>query len=545
MRVTRRRFLRLGGLLGAGLVAPGCADPRSGAARATGDKVSFTHGVASGDPLADRAILWTRALPADAGTKELPVRWQAARDAGFLDVVAAGEAFASAARDFTVKVDAALPDPDTYYWYRFEAGGAVSPAGRTRTAPAGDVAAFRFVATTCSNPNVGHFNTLACIAALDDLRFVMHLGDYIYEYGSDAWDPPHACVTLDDYRRRYAYYRAFPEQLEAHRLHPWIIVYDDGEFANGCWTYGAEAHDPQTQGAWEDRRRAAAQAFEEWTPTRLAPQDGDIPRLYRRLAFGAMADVLMLDLRQDARDGFLSDHYVTGNIPAYDDPARRIMSPAQMGWLLDGLADRRSRWKLVGNQAMLGHWGGPGAPDLPPEAMRALGLRQNGNQLYVNGWNGYPADRRRLYAGMQERDVQNLVVLSGDAHYSFAMDLPPDPFDATKYDPVTGRSSLGVEFVVPSVNSEAFPETMGYPPRTLSLPVERASLAGNPHHKYTELDSKGYTLVTLTAERAVAEYWFMRTVLEPGTERQLGARLVTAAGSNRVDLTDYDPLAGS
>lgn len=550
MTTTRREFLQGSGALAAGLAA-GCSGAQRSdapAMRAADPAAAvFTHALASGDPLPDRVILWTRALP-PAGQDSLALRYLVARDEQMQDIVAEGVALATAETDYTVKVDPLLPSADTVYWYRFEAPelNLLSPLGRTRTAPL-QAEKLRFVATTCTNPAAAALPTLSHIAALDDLHFVLHLGDYIYEFGSSAYAPDHACVSLADYRMRYASWRAPQPQIEAHRLHPWVVIYDDGELANGNWTEGAEAHDPATQGDWRERRAAAVRAFEEWVPIRVEARYADgRARVYRKLPLGNLADLLLVDIRLDGRDAFLSDHYVTFNVPEYDDPDRHIMSTAQMDWLTMELGQSTAVWKLMGNQAMLGHWGGPGAPrDVPPQIRQALALREGGNELYVNGWSGFPAERRRLYAALETAGVDNLLVCSGDTHFSFAMDLPPDPFNPAAYDPVTGRGSLGIEFVTPSVNSEAFPEEFGYAPRTASLPVEAASLLGNPHHKYTELDSKGYCLITLTAQQARCEYWFVDDVYDESSGQTLAAVFESAAGSRRVELRMIDPTAGS
>ncbi len=550
MATTRRGFLQGTGAAAVGLAA-GCtpAGRSEEAARARDEPAAavFTHALASGDPLPDRVILWTRALP-PAGPDRLALRYVVARDPQFQDIVAQGEALAQSTSDFTVKVDPVLPEADRHYWYRFEAPslGLVSPIGRTRTTPR-QAEQVRFVATTCTNPAAARLPTLSHIAAREDLHFVLHLGDYIYEFGSGQYAPAHACVSLADYRLRYASWRAPEPQIEAHRLHPWVVIYDDGEVANGNWTEGAEGHDSASQGQWSERRAAAVQAFEEWVPIRVTARYPDgRAKVYRKLPLGNLADLILVDIRLDGRDPFLSDHYVTFNEPDYDDPDRHIMTATQLDWLSTQLGSSTAVWKVMGNQAMLGHWGGPGAPqDVPAPIRQALALREGGNELYVNGWSGFPADRKRLYAALDQAQVSNLLVCSGDTHFSFAMDLPPDPYNPAEYDPLSGRGSLGIEFVTPSVNSEAFPEEFGYPPRTLSLPVEAASLLGNPHHKYTELDSKGYCLISLSAERARCEFWFVDDVYADDSGEKLGAVFESTAGSQRVEPVSVDPTAGS
>ena len=553
---TRREVLKGLGAAGAGLALGGCGDRSDPAVLplpSLPDPIAthpvFTHSVTSGDPLPDRVVLWTRAVPPPEETRAVTLQWQAARDEAFTQIVAEGSGRTDAARDYTFKVDVPLPAPDTVYFYRFSSQGQTSPTGRTHTAPNTLDATLRVVATTCTNPEVSELNTLRVLAELPPLHAVLHLGDYIYEFGSNqSYAPVHECATLADYRLRYGSFRAYAPNAEAHRLHPWVIIYDDGDISNAAASAEGAAgfHDPTTEGSWEDRKRAATQAFEEWTPCRIERRYADgKPVIYRRLHWGPLADVLMLDTRLDGRDPIMGDAIVSYDQTALDDDNRRIMSATQMDWLTGHLANSQAVWKLVGNQAMLGHWLSASTPQATAAINQFLGVREQGNLLYSDtSWNGYTADRKRLYAQLKAADVRNLLVVSGDAHLTFAMDLPEDPLDVTAYDPVTGRGSLGVDFSVPSVNSETFVEQFGYPPRTGSLAVEAASRAANPHHAYTELDSKGYLLLTISQHNTYAEFWMMDDVTSANTLQTLGAAFNCAAGSNHLTLASLNPLAG-
>lgn len=553
--MDRREFLRAGGRLSLGLGAAwltGCADGSSPDQTPGDDRAAqspFTHSVASGDPLPDRVILWTRALAED-GVSTVPLRWVVARDAELTQIVASGEAETGPDRDFTVKIDVVLPQANSTYWYQFQALGWLSPLGRTRTAPVSADTALRIAVSTCTNPEVAELNSLRILAARDDLNAIIHLGDYIYEFGGNPdYQPEHECVSLADYRLRYGCFRAYEPNLEAHRLHPWIVIYDDGDISNGCATAaGADGfHDPETEGDWGDRKRAATRAFEEWVPCRIEQHTADgQPVIYRRLSWGELLDIFMIDTRLEGRDAIAGDDFVSYDQIDLDAEDRRIMSEQQMQWLVDGLANSKATWKLVGNQAMLGHWAAPGTPDALSPLLEFLGVRQNGNLLYAStSWNGYTADRRRLYAGLKAADVSNLIVVSGDAHLSFAMDLAEDPYNPLAYDPLTARGSLGVEFSVPSINSETFVESLGAPPRTASLLVESASLLVNPHHRYTELDSKGYLLLDLNRDEAVGEFWMMHDPWTANTDEDLGGRFRCAVNSNRLITQYLNPLAGN
>lgn len=555
--IDRRAFLKTVSVAGAGLALGACGDSGTPALPAPlpaflpepiAKHAVFTHSVTSGDPLPDRVMLWTRAVPPPGEARAVAVRWAVATDEAMTQPVATGSSEASSERDYTCKVDAVLPMPDTVYFYRFESQGVFSPVGRTHTAPDSLNATLRLVATTCTNPEVSELNTLRVLAALPPLHAILHLGDYIYEFGGNAkYQPVHECVTLADYRLRYGCFRAYEPNEEAHRLHPWVVIYDDGDISNAAATAeGADGFHNDNEGTWEDRKRAATRAFEEWTPCRIEQRYADgKPIIYRKLGFGPLAEVLMLDTRLDGRDPIMGDAIRSADQTQLDDDNRRIMSPTQMDWLTGNLASSKAVWKIVGNQAMLGHWLSASTPQATSAINEFLGLREQGNLLYSDtSWNGYTADRKRLYAKLKAENVKNMLVVSGDAHLTFAMDLPEDPRDPTGYDPVTGRGSLGVDFSVPSVNSETFVEQFGYAPRTGSLAVENASRAANPHHAYTELDSKGYLLLTITKASARAEFWMMDDVKTANTLQTLGAALTCAAGSNHLTLASINPLAG-
>lgn len=305
---TRRRVLS--GMA----VLPAATALSHGAVRASG-RPSFPQGVASGDPLADRVILWTRAVPSDR-TSAVSGRWEIAHDSSFTAVVSAGDFSTGAARDFTVKVDATGLRPGTRYYYRFSAGGAVSPTGQTGTLPDGDTAKATLAVVSCSNFPQGYFNAYKALAQRS-VDIVLHLGDYLYEYGAGTYanaeavaggrqvEPPHEIITLDDYRRRYRQYRSDTDLQAVHQRHPFICVWDDHEITNDSYKDGAENHDPTTEGDYHARKRAAIQAYHEWMPIRenAATHMGQI---YRRFDIGTLASLLMLETRLTGRDKQLS-----------------------------------------------------------------------------------------------------------------------------------------------------------------------------------------------------------------------------------------------
>lgn len=322
MSLSRRDWLRLAGPAGAFLAAASAGLPSARAFEPSegerfafepdghpayrhegplGPEGTFRHGVASGDPLADRVVLWTRiTVP---GRPTLPVYWEIAADEAFDERVGAGWSVALAENDFTVKVDAPGLRPGRVYWYRFHCLGRTSDVGRTRTLPVGRVERARFALCCCSAYASGYFVGYRLLAERADLDAVVHVGDYIYEYAkpplatSRIVDPPHECLTLEDYRRRYALYRTDPDLQRAHRTHPFVIVWDDHEIANDGWRDGAENHQPD-EGLWAVRKASAMQAHREWMPIR----EPSLGRIYRRFAYGDLCDLLMLDTRFLARD---------------------------------------------------------------------------------------------------------------------------------------------------------------------------------------------------------------------------------------------------
>ena len=303
----------------------------------------FRHGVASGDPLVDRVMLWTRC------EQEATVAWTVARDQALRDVVASGEATADSENDLALHVDVGGLDPATYYYYYFETQGETSPVGRTRTLPK-DCDRFRFAMYSCAKYNAGYFNAHARMAERDDIAFVLCLGDYIYEYGNHqkglgakidrAFEPDHECRTLEDYRTRYAQYRRDPMLKRLHGLHPFINIVDDHEFCNDTWRDGAGGHD-DADGPWGARKEAAFRAWREWTPIRL-PDEGDSSRIYRTFHLGGLADLILLDTRT-RRDEQTSD------TQQLEHEERTLLGPQQFQWFSDDCKRSESTWRIMAN----------------------------------------------------------------------------------------------------------------------------------------------------------------------------------------------------
>ena len=475
----------------------------------------FQHGVASGDPLTDRVVLWTRVSPAEISSPDaISVAWRIGTDSGVERVVARGSLRATPDRDFTVKVDAAGLQPGQTYYYAFEAQGQQSPIGRTRTLPRGNVARLRLVSLCCSNYPSGFFNVYRCVANRSDIDAVIHLGDYIYEfengrYGDGAGllrvpEPRREAVTLADYRVRYATYRTDPDLQEAHRQHPFIAVWDDHELANQAWSGGAANHDPeQGEGEWSLRKAFAYQAYLEWLPVReVSPAE---IRLYRTFRFGSLMDLIMLDTRA-LRDRQASDP------AALIDPKRSILGDPQEAWLFEQLRSSQQAgtiWKAIGQQVLFSRATPAGWPVLNPDS-----------------WDGYQAARDRVLNYLASERVRDVAVLSGDLHSSWALDVAPDPW--RQYKAPTGEGSLAVELLAPAISSAPLFANRSVRERE---PLLRTFL---PHLKFLDGDNRGYVAIDVTPQRIEASWYFVPTVAERTDVDTRAARFVCERGSSRL-----------
>jgi alkaline phosphatase D len=402
--------------------------------------------------------------------------------------------------------------PATTYYYRFEAEGSRSPVGRTRTLPQGRAARLRIGVVSCSNYPQGYFNAYAALAVRADLDAVVHLGDYIYEYANRGYGdgtkygripaPDKETVLLEDYRIRHAQYKADPDSQAVHRQHPFIVVWDDHEIANNTWRDGAQNHQPDQEGDWQVRRDAAVRAFNEWMPIR---EQSPGARIYRTLRFGDLADLILLDTRLIGRD----EQARRTQIDSVEAPGRSLLGDAQEAWLRGEFAESRrarTRWQLLGQQVMFAPLTIPG--DLP------------GN---TDTWEGYRANRERVFDMIEEFRLDSVAVLTGDVHSSWAYDLPRRPFYL--YDPTTGRGSLGVEVVATSVSS---PSTLGSGPNGEKQLADLR--AARPHLHYVDGRYRGYVIVDITHERLQADFFAMRTIESRSRDERFVKALAAPVG---------------
>ncbi|MFF4523822.1 alkaline phosphatase D family protein [Streptomyces bluensis] len=536
----RRRTVVKAAAAGAVLAASPAA---AVSARAT-EAPAFLHGVASGDPLPDGVLLWTRVTPAPEAVPgsglgpDVEVSWTVARDKAFTTIVAKGRATASAATDHTVKADIRGLAPATDYWFRFSSGGTDSPAARTRTAPAPDAAvtSVRFGVVSCANWEGGHFAAYRHLATRGDLDAWLHLGDYIYEYGTGEFGtrdtvvrphaPAHEILTLADYRTRHGRYKTDADLQALHAAAPVIAIWDDHEIANDTWSGGAENHTEGAEGTWAARRSAAKQAYFEWMPVRPAVSGST----YRRLRFGKLADLSLLDLRS-----FRSQRVSVGD-GQVDDPDRTITGRAQLDWLKSGLKTSDTTWRLVGNSVMIAPFAiGSLTADLLKPLAELLGLPREGLAFNPDQWDGYTDDRRELLAHLRDNAIRNTVFLTGDIHMAWANDVP---LNAGTY-PLS--ASAATEFVVTSVTSDNIDDILKVPEGTgtaLASPLIRAA---NRHVHWVDTDRHGYGVLDITAERAQMDYYVLSDRTKAAATSSWARSYRTRSGTQKVERA-YDPV---
>ncbi|GAB3158283.1 alkaline phosphatase D family protein [Micromonospora sonneratiae] len=529
--LDRRTLLQIAGASAGATVLSG-ALASSGTAQAANN--TFRHGVASGDPLPDGILLWTRvtptadALPGSGAGPQVQVSWQVAEDPDFATVVASGALTTGPTRDHTVKVEATGLTPATTYWYRFGYDGAWSPTGRTMTAPPVDASIdrMRLGVVSCANWEAGYFSAYRHLADRGDLNLVVHLGDYLYEYGTGEFDaggrvvrpvqPAHEVLTLADYRIRHALYKGDPDLQALHAAVPWAITWDDHEVANDQWSGGAGNHTEGAEGAYTDRLAAARQAYFEWMPVRA----GVGGAIYRRLRFGQLIELSMLDLRT------YRSQQTSGT--GVDDPARTITGDAQMTWLKNGLATSTARWKLIGNPVMIARLDVGSLPAwLLGPLGKLLGIPENGGVINADQWDGYNADRNELVDHIRANGTRDVVFLTGDIHTSWANELTTRATGTT--------TPAAAEFVVPSVTSDNINDFLGLPAGNgLSGLATGLIRSTNPHVRWTELDGHGYGVVEVTPQRCRMDWYHLADRTSPTSASRWVTGWSVGTGSSKL-----------
>ena len=547
-------------------------------------EVSFDHGVASGDPLSDSLILWTRVTPLDAATTSIKVQWQAATDPNFNNISHDGEAQVSAVSDFTLKVDLQGLDANTTYYYRFISNSKTSPTGSGKTLPTGSIDKVKFAVVSCANYPAGFFHVYGEIAKQTDLDAVLHLGDYIYEYGNNGYATEDASIlgrllpegnsdeiiSLADYRNRYAHYRTDSNLQAAHSNCAFITVWDDHEIANDTWRAGAENHN-EGEGDFSERKLHALQAYFEWMPIRNV---ADKERIYRRFEFGDLVSLYMLDTRLLARDEQLSfsDFDLTSAqgqndfAAAVSSATRALLGNEQLTWLTDGITTSSSKWQVLGQQILMtkmhlpfeilqllmslqvsqANGGDTNALLAQASALFAELAQIKGRVLAgdptvtdterarvdttapynLDAWDGY-AYEREVLLGTAIAAQRNLVVLAGDTHNGWAGQLITDASN-----PIAASQNAGVEFATSSVSSPGLEEYLALntqgPEVTAQIEQVIALLVNDL--AYNNLVDRGYLTVTFTPEQAEAKWNYVSSIktasYEMLTERSKELRML-------------------
>ena len=524
MSVSRRNLLKNAGIFGASTAVAGPAVAMSSkpAVDPLADKVivDFGHGVASGDPLNDRIILWTRISPQLNAATE--VSWRICDDVEMQQEINSGVVTTDSSRDFTVKVDADGLLPNTWYYYQFSVGNKVSAIGRTKTAAETGLDRLRLGVVSCSSFPHGYFNVYRILSERNDLDAIVHLGDYIYEYGVGEYGekslekqrdllPKHEIVSLTDYRQRHNLYKRDLDLQAVHQQYPFIVTWDDHEFANDTWKDGAENHN-EGEGDFLVRKEKAKQAYFEWMPIRHQPED--LGSCYRKLPFGNLVDLMMLDTRVEGRDEAPSGLYAQ---QIRHDANRTLMGFEQEAWLHNQLKASTAKWKVLGQQVQIQQLGPVALPD-------KLG---GGISFFLDTWDGYTATRERLFNFIDDNNIDNMVVLTGDIHSTWVADLSHDPFDSRYYNGKTGEGSLAVEFVTPSVSSPALPPVIG----DIAASALKSS---SPHLKHCDMVHNGFFILDVTEERAQADWFFVKTVKEKSKEHHHAVSYKTNDKANRL-----------
>ncbi|MDR4308374.1 alkaline phosphatase D family protein [Chelatococcus sambhunathii] len=564
MRISRRDALKL--TLAAGVTATSVTLAVTSPAEAAKAGV-FLHGVASGDPRQSRVVIWTRVTKTNGG-EAVPVKWTVAEDKKMRRIVKEGNASARPGRDFTVKVDVDGLEPGRTYFYQFKSSGDLSPVGRMRTLPKGEVKKLKLAVFSCSNFELGYFNAYAEAAKIDDLDAVLHLGDYIYEYGpglggyttpataaglapkprDSELDPPQEIVLLDQYRARHALYRTDKHLQALHRDNAFINIWDDHEVANDAWTGGAENHQPATEGSWQARKRAGVRAFYEWLPIRdpedgerIDPDTGNPDELYRSFDFGDLARIIMIDTREAARDEQLS---TVGLVAAYtgapaegpfphdvdgDGSVRTLIGPKQQKWFDKKIAETTQPWQIIGNQVLMFYQAAPdivGSSVLTAEdkakfiatidqlfgagagqQFAQLGAAGLPSPLSADAWTGYPTARVAMLKSLSK--ASNPIVLTGDSHQAWTANLVlPNGSKSTPVAPEFGGTSVS------SPGLEQYILTIP-PEKTAAVLVETSAERPKADQLiYTDQSRRGFMLVEVTPKAATVDHVFVSTVFE-------------------------------
>ncbi|EHK9125351.1 alkaline phosphatase D family protein [Vibrio parahaemolyticus] len=534
MSLSRRDFMKVvsSTAVATGLIGCGSDDNESVA-------VSFEHGVASGDPTQTQVIIWTRVTTA---ASYVDVSWQVASDMEFSNVVQSGVFTTDTGRDFTVKVDVQNLNANSQYYYRFMVGEMMSEVGQTQTLPEDGVEKASMAVVSCANYPAGYFHVYREILNQHEqspFDVVLHVGDYIYEYGAGGYASEDAaalgrepskgaeCITLDDYRKRYAQYRQDADLQALHAKLPMIAVWDDHELANDTWKNGAENHQDD-EGSFIDRRAAAAAAWTEWLPVRENTFSNML--IYRQFSFGNLVNLMMLDTRLVGRDKPL-DYFslsaptmeAIGGLVAQSRSAdRELLGTEQLAWLMKEFNTHDAKWNVLGQQVLMSRMELPSSvmtamfqlftstEEKKTEALLAVNTAITGYladpsadpislPYNLDAWDGYYVEREKVYQ-LAKASSGNFVCLAGDTHNAWASELKD-----------VSNNPIGVEFATSSVSSPGLEEYLALDPVAIAqmeytLPHLVSEL------QWADIKQRGFMRVTFTADAAQSTWYLVSTI---------------------------------
>lgn len=551
-KLTRRGLIGL--TAGASLAACGAPESVTGKNDHTLQSGAFMHGVASGDPYTDSVVIWTRVTPDFDGDVE--VSWEVFSDKALTDLVNSGSVTTNNSRNYCVKAISGKLESGQDYYFRFKSGEAISPVGRTRTLPEGSVNELRFAIVSCANWQHGYFNIYDAIAAQSKetpYDAMIHLGDYFYEYGpletprlpDRIHEPSHEVLGLEDYRQRHAQYRSDSALQSATATMPLIAIWDDHETSNDSWKDGAQNHQTDTEGNWDARRQAALRAYYEWMPVR-EPKAGRVrAEIYRNFRFGDLVNLTCVETRLTARaepiiiESYIDDITSEGGAQKFRDevlyaPHREMFGPDQQAFIIDALSQSKQDgvpWRLLANQVIMGRLLTPDfTPYLSedalsnievdwPEVRDFLTLSKYNMPVYPDSWDGYPVARENFYAALSAAGLNDLLVLTGDAHEFWLNDLTSE-----------SGSKVGVEIVTSSVSSETLTAYLGDGTKDYSLLLTKE----NPDAKFYDPTKSGFIDLTLNAKAATVRMMNVDTVLSRDYAISETARFTLRKSGNSI-----------
>ena len=509
--------------------------------------IEFKYGVASGDPLSNALIIWTRATTSQSNF-EVTVAWELASDSQFKNIIRSGREKTDKSRDFTIKIDVQDLAPNTEYFYRFMGLNTQSPIGRAKTLPMSNIEQIKMVVVSCSNYPAGYFNAYTDAAKQKDLDVVLHLGDYIYEYPMGGYATENAekigrqlaadnsgeIITLNDYRKRYAIYRTDQGLQALHAAAPFIAIWDDHEIANDTYKDGAENHTPD-EGDFFKRRAAAIQAYYEWLPIR-PPMGEQSPQIYRTFDFGNLISLHMLDTRVIARDKQLaySDYKnletkqmdVARFASDLNNPSRQLLGNTQLNWLTSAITKSNAKWQILGQQVLMTKMWLPteifsqsDRTKIPQVLKELVAIKKavlankavtpaqlarvNTLMPYnLDAWDGYPSEREALYKSVAALN-KKLVVVAGDTHNAWHGTLKN-----------AKGESVGVEFATPGVTSPGMEHYLALNTAQAKQMADSLSLLINDLN-YCDLSHRGYMLLTITKEQITTDWRYIDNINSP------------------------------